>query len=74
MSPVAAERASADSAPAPELEDPPAVVLEAPPAAVLEDPPAAPPPAGAAELDELDEEPQPAAATTVIRTHASEYF
>jgi hypothetical protein len=65
MSPVAAERASADSGPAPE--DPPEDCVEPVP-------PAAPVPDGAALPDRLELEPHAAVATAQSRTHESNCF
>jgi hypothetical protein len=83
MSPVAAECASADSAPDPELPDPPevdeppALAVEEPPAVELEEPPAAEPPDDAAAVEELEEDPEdphPAISSAPITAQASEDF
>jgi hypothetical protein len=67
MSPVAAERASADRAPAPWPEDPPAGWVDAPPAA-------AEPPDAAGPVGELDEDPHPPITAPPINAHANEDF
>jgi hypothetical protein len=67
MSPVAAERASADSAPAPWPDDPPAGWVDDPPGDTE-------PPAVAEAVVELDEDPHPASSAAPINAHANEDF